>query len=230
MVDLSPKAIIIDYFAIINNCLIDFFDECNSFFTNENGTYCLANTISKRKLSKILYEDIRKEIFNAIDLTRQREQFKSLTKKFFILNSCFVEDHYIQKFIEENEEKEDFKAKFDLIEKDIKLDFVLFTTEFDKIFNKLLKEQIRNKNRDIFYLQNTELSFSDLKKRIIEFFGENNSFDISKDLIKRECINKREIPQTKFIFSNRQKKKEVIKYISLLNREVDDFINNILNT
>lgn len=87
------------------------------------------------------------------------------------------------------DEESNSKWKFNE-EADIKLNFPLFEEAFQKVFDRLFKLQMKNKNEDILYIQVEDLSYNAVLNDVIgRLFGMTRISDLSKKFAPRHLTD-----------------------------------------
>lgn len=160
--DFCPKFFVIDYSKLLN-------DACSSFINNHNSDFIVdksfidnifvyAGTKSVVTIKKEFLQYIEKYIFEYIENCNAK--FPNLKiKKFIVIKSCNPSSNILK-----NDFNSLIKNQFEMVENDIKIDFLFFekiwNTIFDKKFKKISEKIL---NSDVFYLKHANLNFLQLK-------------------------------------------------------------------
>lgn len=161
MTDFSLNAICINYSDILNNAILDFFNDFNSSFIHENNKYVFSDNISKQRLKKYFKEVITSEIHKHIENTNSFE-------KIYLITSCKVNNNIVFS----SKDKSDYNITYKLLEDDIYIDIIKFEDIFDEIFRNI-------KIKNVVLLRHFNFSYSQLYNVILKYYGINHCRELN---------------------------------------------------
>lgn len=167
--DFIPRAFAIKYCDILNNMVLDFFQDHGDFFSRtENGTYVFSGKNAKTRLAKIFTGYFSHEMENIASSIR--ENYKDIaTRHVFILQGSSPENNVLQ-----NEfTGKIVPSRYFLTEADIQMDFVLLEKIWDGIFDSRFRiKQIKGRNNGIMFLRNQNLNADQIGNILKLVYGE----------------------------------------------------------
>lgn len=182
--DFIPRAFAIRYCDILNNMVLDFFQDHNDFFSkNENNVYVFSGKNSKTRLTKIFADYFSNEMAK-IAVTIQENYKDIATKHIFIIQGTSPEKNVLQNQFT----GQVVPSRYFLIENDISLDFILLEKIWNNIFDSRFKiKQVKGRNNGIFFLRHQNLNEEQIENILKLIYGEVKTFykknrDILQDM------------------------------------------------
>lgn len=185
------KKINLIYFKhLVDFAFIRFFDEYNNCFVHQNNCYFLKRQIPKKKLHDTLMSYIIDEIkkhttpYDVLDL-----------KRYVIIGSCFPKDNILLRYKDntyfpkklDKLLSSEYQIKYLIKETDIKLNIVEINSIIIDIFNELFDNKkhnfLRNKYKNVIFIQHRQLDCYVMFKIIKSLYGKNNCYNIFKHSI-----------------------------------------------
>lgn len=213
MTDFVPKAFIVNFADVVNNCLARFIDDFNSKFKKDkSGLYVFNGKLSKAKylvlFKKYFSFEIRR-IFNDINAIWPNVVYKKI---FLTFGRLPVGNDDL--------ENTPYKGRrFEMVEKDVKIDLLTLEYVWETIFDTWLEKEHDN---NIIFLHNAYFRSNELAKVIKLVFGASATFDCA-DLVcsgHKRCLIEQSLTD-KGLKMNRQEKKDAVK-------QLKDYINEVL--
>jgi hypothetical protein len=179
----SPQINLLYYKNLLDICFCRFFELYNSSFININGSYVLAENITKSKLSTIFKALLKDELYKCITTMDNISP-----KYYFIIGACLPKDNILFKYRNnKNFPKKlekialaEYQIKYILKEHDIKLDMILFNqiaiNIFDELFSneKKLLRFLGTEYKNVIFIKHKNLDCYSLFKAIKWIYGKSN--------------------------------------------------------
>ena len=185
-----PFAYAMNYTSVVDAVFAKWMSDHAADFVHEleTGFYVYnGKRLSVSKLQRELWPLTVSVVFEAFDWIRTTDK-SNATYYLFVVNSRW---HMPDDGKNDNNSKWSFNE-----DADIKLNFSLFEETFQKIFDRLFKLQLKNKNQDILYIQVEDLSYETVLAGVIErLFGLSRVLDLTEKLTPKHLVDAGSIKQ-----------------------------------
>lgn len=190
-----PKFNLLYYKNLLDICFCRFFDLYNSSFINDNGTYILAENITKSKLSSIFRSLLKEELLKCVT------KMDSISPNYyFIIGACLPKDNILFQYRDKDRfpkklEKittADYQLKYILKEHDIKLDLILFNQIATDIFDELFLDErkvlrmLGKEYRNVLFIKHKNLDCYSMFKAIKWIYGKSNCTNLYLEKFKNQ--------------------------------------------
>ena len=177
-----PFAYVMNYASIVDAVFAKWMLNHNPefVFEAETGFYVYnGKRLTGTKLYKELWPFVTSAVFEVWDWIQASHKERAV-QYLFIVNPCGVlngETGFVEKW--------KFRE-----ERDIKLNFPMFEETFQKIFDKLFKLQVKNRNSSILYLQHENVTYQQmLEFVVVKVFGTTQTSDLSSVFVPKHLVD-----------------------------------------
>ena len=187
-----PKIKLLYYKNLLDNCFLQFFNDFNNNFIQQDGVYIFNASWSVFHFKKIFREYLCNELKKYV-----KPNAIVNSDYYFIIGSCIPKNNILldiqSGYFPEKLKKiinSDYSIKYFLKEKDIKIDLVFFNTMLEDLFLEFFKNQwkitwyVGDEYTNLFFIKHARLDCLTLYKTIKCIYGKSNIENLHKTMFK----------------------------------------------